>query len=99
MVSNLREENARKAARRRFEARELLNRLKSGPCVDCGVRYKSCQMDLVRRNGSTKLPMSQLLLRSQTTIVKDANECDLLCANCGRLRIWKRQRARRSGPV
>lgn len=98
-MSNPREENAKKAARRRFEARELLRRLKSGPCKDCGNKYQACQMDFVRREESGKAPVSKLLLRSQKSILADVEQCDLVCANCGRLRTWKKQRKGRSGPT
>ena len=96
-MGNPREENAKKAARRRFEARELLARLKSGPCSDCGNKFLPCQMDFVRREDSDKAPVSKLLLRSQKAIIADVDGCDLVCANCGRLRTWKKQRQSRSG--
>lgn len=92
-----REENAKKAARRRFEARELLHKLKSGPCEDCGNRYLPCQMDFVRKEGSERPPISKLLLRSQAAIMADVDGCMLVCANCGRLRAWNKQRENRSG--
>ncbi len=93
----IREENAKKAARRRFEARGLLHRLKSGPCQDCKQTYLPCQMDFIRRIDTDKAPVSKLLLRSQAVIIADIQKCDLLCANCGRLRTWAKQRNLRSG--
>lgn len=98
-MGNPREENAKKAARRRFEARELLHKLKSGPCKDCGQKYLPCQMDFVRQESTDKAPVSKLLLRSRAAIMADVEKCDLVCANCGRLRTWNKQRDSRSGPV
>ncbi len=99
MIYDPKAENAKRAAKRRFEARELLHKLKSEPCVDCGQKYHPCQMDFIRINESNKAPVSRLLLRSKETILKDISECDLLCANCGRMRVWEKQRMARSGPV
>lgn len=86
-----------KAARRRFEARELLNRMKAGPCVDCGNKFQPCQMDFFRRGGGK--PVSRMLLKSKKTIMEHVEMCDLVCANCGRLRTWKAQREARMGPT
>ena len=87
------------AIRRRFEARELLNRLKSRRrCTDCNGKFHSCQMDFLRKDG-TKSTVSRLLLRSQKAIMAEIELCDLVCANCGRLRVWKLQRAARAGDV
>ena len=98
-MADLRAENAAKAARRRFEARELIRALKNAPCVDCGNRYEHYQMDFVRKGGGKGVPVSKLLLKSQDTIVREARMCDLVCALCGRTRIWKKQWRARMGPT
>lgn len=83
--------------RRRFEAKILVEEIKSDPCMDCGEKYEPCQMDLVRRGGGK--PVSALLLKSKDRIRAEAAKCDLVCANCGRLRNEARLRRERSGPV
>ncbi len=94
----LREANNAKAARRRFEARELINRIKaSSNCIDCGDKFHPCQMDFIRRDGKRDKPISRMLLKSKKRIVDEIRASDLVCANCGRLRIWKKQRSDRSG--
>lgn len=98
-MKTFREFNAEKAARRRFEARELVNQLKSKPCKDCGKKYEPCQMDFIKREGDRTIPISKMLLKSQARIIKEVQNSDLVCANCGRLRTWKAQRAKRSGPT
>lgn len=96
----LREANNAKAARRRFESRELINRIKaSSSCVDCGNKYHPCQMDFIRRDGRRDMPISRMLLKSKKRIVEEIRASDLVCANCGRLRVWKAQRRKRSGPT
>lgn len=95
-MSHLREENARKAARRRFEARELINHLKEGQCQDCGISgLESCQMDFWHESGTFSI--SQRLLASKKRIIQEVSQCVLLCANCSRLRTWRKSRNIRSG--
>lgn len=87
------------SARRRFEARELLSRLKEGKCKDCGRDdLLPCQMDLVFADGSGP-GLASLLNRSKERILGAARGTDLVCACCSRLRAWKASRARRSGPT
>jgi len=96
-MTDLKVENAKKAARRRFEARELLARLKKKPCTDCGEKFHPCQMDFLRGDGKPGKPISKMLLKSKTTIIKEVEKCVLVCANCARLRNFHKQRAERSG--
>lgn len=96
---SVKEDRARAAARRRFEARELLERLKAPPCEDCGNdKLLPCQKDLWRRSGET-VSVSRRMLMSQDRIRSEAAKCVLLCANCARLRTWRQQCARRAGPT
>ena len=81
--------------RRKFEARDLVDRLKSGPCVDCGNSYHACQMDFFRPDKETSL-ISRILIKSKSTILREIRKCVLLCANCSRLRVYKNQRQKRS---
>jgi hypothetical protein len=78
-------------ARRRFESKILLERLKTGRCKDCLQQFLPCQMDLVRPDGSGP-QMTTLLGKSRERMVDEARARDLVCANCGRLRSWQRQR-------
>jgi hypothetical protein len=96
-----REENARKAARRRFEARNLIFRFKKRhlECKDCGQSWHPCQLDFYRPQGGPSRAISRRLLRSLDVIQTDMEACDLVCANCGRLRTWHAQRAKRAGPT
>lgn len=97
--TDIKRTNASRTARRRFEARSVLERLKSGPCQECGGGFRPCQMDLLRRDGTRPLALSRMMHLSKERLLEEAGECDLLCANCSRLRTWKRQRADRMGPT
>ena len=97
--TDLRQENAVKAARRRFEARELIRVMKDAPCADCGLGYEHYQMDFVRKDGDHGVPVSKLLLKSKARILEEIQKCDLVCALCGRKRVWEKQRRARMGPT
>lgn len=91
---NLRQENALKAARRRFEMKELLSVIKSRtPCAICGNKFHPCQMDYVKqapdRDGK---PISKMLLMSKKTMLKLIAKCDLICANCHRLKLFNERK-------
>ncbi len=77
--------------RRRFEAKLLVEQLKSGPCKDCKDSFHPCQMDLLHRERGGR-PVATLILRSKARILEEARKCDLVCANCARLRVWNESR-------
>ncbi len=97
---NPRQENAKRTARRRFEARELLDREKARtPCKDCGLKHHPCQVDVLGREGGRRVPLARMLHLSRKRILEEIRDSDLVCANCSRLRVYARDRARRSGPT
>lgn len=85
-------------SRRRFEFREALERLKDGPCKDCRRKFHPCQVDLVRPDGGGR-PISSLIGKSLDRLFREAAVRVILCANCNRLRVWRRQRKMRAGPT
>ncbi len=69
--------------------RELIDRLKSGPCMDCGGAFPPYVMDFDHRDPATKYrPVSQLTGRNEATILAEIDKCDLVCANCHRIRTY-----------
>ncbi len=91
--------NAAKMARRRFEAREVLDREKSRPCTDCGHSYQPCQIDVLSREGGRPVPIARMLHLSIARLLAEIRKCDLVCANCSRLRTWLKEREGRRGPT
>ena len=74
--------------RRRKVRRELVE-YKGGKCLDCGYQHEYPGVyDFHHRDESTKsFGLSQRgLTRSIKSMFKEADKCDLLCANCHRLR-------------
>jgi hypothetical protein len=68
--------------------------LKDVPCADCGRRYPPFVMDFDHRNGEDKTGnISAMAPRwSWSKIAAEVAKCDVVCANCHRMRT-----ARRSG--
>lgn len=79
-------------ARRFYKTRyEVINLLKNKPCTDCGVMYEPCQMDFDHRPGEIKkFNIGREYCRSLTSIREEMEKCDLVCANCHRLRTYNR---------
>ena len=72
------------AERYLLKKKAKLTKIKSGPCLDCGLSYPPYVMDLHHRDPATKTKaVSQC---SIDEIDDEAAKCDLLCANCHRVR-------------
>lgn len=71
--------------------------LKNKPCMDCGfVPEDTCQMDFDHREGVDKIDNVNRLVKNGTweQIYAEIEKCDLVCANCHRLRTQKRIKAK-----
>lgn len=93
-----RDSNRECAAKRYEERAAWLRELKSKPCMDCGGTFLPCQMDFDHREGENKLLRSlsgNLCIRKERLVAEMA-KCDLVCANCHRLRTHLR--LQRSSP-
>lgn len=67
----------------------------SSPCMDCGISYPAHVMDFDHRPGEVKLfeiadAVSSLGL-SLKRILPEAAKCDIVCANCHRIRTYSRR--------
>jgi hypothetical protein len=78
--------------RRWQEQAALLERLRAVPCADCGGRFETCQMDFDHRDPAAKrYTVSRMVAKATTeTILEEVAKCDIVCANCHRLRTWQR---------
>ena len=82
--------------RRQDETTTFLRALREVPCADCGARLAGHQMDFDHRDPSTKkfnLCSSSAALKSRKQLLEEAAKCDVVCANCHRLRSRRRHRA------
>lgn len=72
---------------------DLVDKLKSAPCTDCNQSYLPCQMDFDHRPNEIKIDdINHLVWRKEEILLAEIAKCDLVCANCHRLRTWKRRK-------
>jgi hypothetical protein len=83
----------RRSRQSREENREWLESLKRKPCVDCSGKFHPIQMDFHHRDESTKLfPVGNAITKyGRERILEEITKCDLICANCHRLRHLDRE--------
>ena len=81
--------------RKYFRAR--LAELKAGPCSDCGQCFPPCAMDFDHRPGEVKLfKISSALSRPENVLMAEVSKCDLVCANCHRIRTFITRRTNKT---
>lgn len=76
----------------------LIEELKSVPCKDCGVPYPPVVMDFDHLPGYVKHRKLSDMAKAQYSeeaIRREAAKCDVVCANCHRLRTAARLKAKR----
>jgi hypothetical protein len=72
-----------------LETQRLVTELKRKPCMDCGGIFPPECMDFDHRDPSDKVQgVSRLVFRrySRDRILAEIAKCDLICANCHRIR-------------
>ena len=60
----------------------------STPCTDCGNILDSCQMDFDHVRGEKVSGIAQLMDVSRFILDREISKCELVCANCHRIRTW-----------
>lgn len=71
----------------------LLDRMRDVPCADCHERFPPSAMDFHHRDPTMKqYTVSRMIGRSGAArILEEAAKCDIVCANCHRLRTNDRR--------
>jgi hypothetical protein len=75
-------------------AKEWMVNIKSQPCADCGGRFPVCCMDFDHKAGEKKTYNVGTMFAhhySIELIKAEVSKCDLVCANCHRIRTQKRR--------
>jgi hypothetical protein len=62
---------------------------KDAPCMDCGIKYHPAVMEFDHRHNKS-FHLSKPGRRSIATINEELSKCDLVCANCHRMRTVRR---------
>jgi len=82
------------------ELKAWMMRLKAEPCCDCGKSFPACCMDFDHRMGCVKqYNVGSMFAHhySRGLIEMEIAKCDLVCANCHRIRTQKRRLGSGSG--
>jgi hypothetical protein len=67
--------------------RALMRRMKDVPCADCGNRFHPVCMDFDHRDPALKTRgLAAMAHQSTDTILVEIAKCDVVCANCHRIR-------------
>lgn len=79
----------------RQKTREFINELKSVPCADCGICFPPYVMDFDHINGDKEFNIANAVGRgySNKRILLEIDKCDIVCANCHRIRTFNRSRS------
>jgi hypothetical protein len=72
----------------------LMAFIKAHPCHDCGREFPGVCMDFDHRDPETKAgSVSKMAVRAKIpALLAEIAKCDLVCANCHRLRTWESDR-------
>ncbi len=92
-----REREIERVRTRQASTLAFLRDLRNAPCADCGVSFLPYQMDFDHRDPSLKsfqLTAGRAMLKSHAALINEARKCDIVCANCHRLRTreWHQKR-------
>jgi hypothetical protein len=86
-------------SRLRREQTELIKRLRDRPCADCGQRFPFYAMDFDHQVPIEKSAEVPRLLGRVTTerLLEEIEKCDIVCANCHRMRTYSAKMKRHAG--
>lgn len=79
---------------RRDVRQETIDRLKSVPCADCGGTFPPICMDFDHVGDDKSFTISRASTRSIKTVLAEIAKCEVVCANCHRVRTQQRLQAR-----
>lgn len=80
-----------KTQNRRELYRERMAKLKDKPCADCGQSFPPFVMDFDHRNPKEKkfmISSAEAVCKPFEEVLLEVNKCDLVCANCHRIRTF-----------
>jgi hypothetical protein len=84
-------ESSKKA---RDKRKAKLNELKSGPCTDCKACYPPECMDFDHTEDNKVMSVSKMICKtSWQEVLDEIAKCELVCANCHRIRTTARLKA------
>jgi hypothetical protein len=79
--------------RKRYqENREIINREKARPCVDCGIQYNPWIMQFDHRDPKDKaFAIGAGKIPSREALIAEIKKCQVVCSNCHAERSHKQR--------
>jgi transposase-like protein len=77
---------------------EFINSLKNHPCADCGKSYPPYCMEFDHVRGKKIASVAILKYCSMARILKEITKCDIVCANCHRVRTQSKKTHKTTRP-
>ncbi len=78
--------------KRRYQLRyDLIHRLKSVPCTDCGNTFPVYCMEFDHTRGEKVCNVPKLWHCSEAVFLAEVEKCDVVCSNCHRIRTHTRK--------
>ena len=84
------EYEAEKSRRHYEKKRAWLWKIKDVPCMDCGGRFPPECMDFDHIRGEKLFSVSTSVTRERKSLIEEIAKCDIICANCHRIRTRSR---------
>lgn len=81
----------REYGRKMYQSKaDLIKEAKSKPCMDCGKTFPPCCMDFDHRPGTIKkFTIGEWGYKGNSkSIEEEIAKCDVVCANCHRIRTY-----------
>ena len=72
------------------QCERVVNAAKEVPCMDCGVQYPLCATDFDHVRGEKLFDLGNARGRAIQKVKDEIAKCDVVCANCHRIRTYKR---------
>lgn len=72
-----------------IKRQKLINNIKNVPCLDCGVLYPPYVMDFDHKKDK-KFNIASKKDCGLNRLMEEINKCDIVCANCHRIRTHKK---------
>jgi hypothetical protein len=94
--------NRRNKNRQRKRLRTILLKIKQRPCQDCRGTFHPWVMELDHRDGTIKeAAVADLVSKGCTDarLLEEVEKCDVVCANCHRMRTYRRLYEKASVPA
>ncbi len=79
----------KRAAQRKTDY--LIELREKTPCMDCGTNYPYYIMEFDHREKLPESRVTTLVGNSWKKLLTEIEKCDIVCANCHRVRTWQRR--------